>query len=296
MKPKKIKSFLFFSLIIINFFIIIFSSPNNNYIKETKLFSKIDNKTVVLNKSKEEYLNNLSDNIEYNYNKKNELTLLHHNLKKYELNNINSVIWTVSHADINYAVKGIKRAIDFFKNLSLYKDEYRIILYILDEVPYYLENKGINFNLYYGFVDREDLRLFMPSYKTFLNNNYGIMNVKLNYEFYISYFTHEVSHILTENILKSIDKEIRTAHHEYIAYIVQMETMDEALLKNILRNFISEKWSVFESSRNITYEYYLINSDGFAVKSYLFYKSYDGNNFFSKIFELDNEIFMASHK
>jgi len=296
MKPKKLKLLIIYSLAAINFLTIILSSPNNNYLKNTKLFSKIDNKTVDLNKSKDTGFNKLSDNIEYNFNKNNDLTLLNYNLKKYEFNEINTVIWTNSFSDIKYAVKGIKRAINFFKNISLYKDEFKINLYILDEPPHYLLNKGINFNLYYGFVDREDLRLFMPSYRIFLNNEYGIMNIKLNKEFYISYFTHEAAHIFTENILRENEKNIRVAYHEYIAYLVQMETMEDPLLKNILINFMSEKWSVFESARNITYEYYLINSDGFAVKSYLFYKSYDGRNFFTEIFHKENSFLISAYK
>jgi len=295
MKPKKLRLLIIYSLIIINFLVIAVSSPDNKKSNHTKLFGKIDKKRVALNKSKDSSFNNVSENIEYNYNKNNELTLLNYNLKKYEFSRINTVIRTNSSADVDHAVKGIERAVNFFKNITLYKDKFKINIYILDEVPDYMLNKGISFNLYYGFVDREDLIMFMPSYKIFLRNEYGIMNIKLNKEFYISYFSHEAAHVITENILKDLDKNVRIAYHEFIAYLVQMDTMEDQLLKNILVNFNGEKWLVFESSKNITYEYYLINSDGFAVKSYLFYKSYEGSNFFAGLFEKENTFLITVH-
>jgi hypothetical protein len=217
---------------------------------------------------------------EHKIKKYRELAKLQKKLTVLTNDEYNYIIYTEDPLYSKMIINGIKRAVHCYKEMGFYEKSFPLEVYVLKTLPEYITKRGITFNSVYAFVDRNDNKIFIPSYKLFKSSNTGIMGLKLNREFYMTYITHEVSHVLTEHYLIKLGKTISSESHEFISYTIQLKTMNGKLRDNILKEFKNKKWHPYESIKEINYEYYLFNANGFAVKSFLFYQTYEGWEYF----------------
>ncbi len=95
---------------------------------------------------------------------------------------------------------------------------------------------------------------------------FGCLNITK--EFHISIITHEVAHRLYHLILEQRNKVVSRALHEFVAYVVQIETMKEPEKTRVLNLWRGEVLSGIENINTIVWA---LNPNRFAIMAYRFF-------------------------
>lgn len=184
---------------------------------------------------------------------------------------------------IDAVCTGAQRAIDFYREKGFESDR-PIDIIIHDNVPEHIQAQGYSWDLVFGFVDTDDLRLYLPPKSMALSKwSRGILNTPVDEEFYISIAAHETTHILNQHFFAPECKLMPSEQQEFIAYAAQISTMEQSRKELVLQKFSQERWGPFESGNDINPSYHMVNPHGFGVKSYLFFNTEMGQNFFSDV-------------
>jgi len=191
-------------------------------------------------------------------------------------------IYTMDLESVEYVCAGIERSLTFFKYQNKISD--RIIdVVINDHVPAHIEAQGYNWSMVYGFVDTDDLRLYLPPVNMALNSwRRGLMETQVDHEFYMSIAAHETTHILNQHFFALNCKLMPSEQQEFIAYSVQVTTMNESRRNEVIQNFQERRWGPFQDESDINPSYHLINPHGFGLKSYFFFQTPKGVDFFER--------------
>lgn len=106
-----------------------------------------------------------------------------------------------------------------------------------------------------------------------------IFGEKMSRELYRSFIAHEVAHAIAQNNFRIPHPSV--AAHEYIAYLVQLATMEQALRNRILGRFNHEP---FTGDQEISELFFALGPEIFAIKSYRhFAKSGNGDAFIQRL-------------
>lgn len=180
--------------------------------------------------------------------------------------------------DGQLACAGVTRAISFFKQWNL-QSEKPIEIIIAEDISPLRVEQGFSWEIVYGFLDPRDLRVYMGPY-ALVNKNSGLMSLPFSEEFYISYVAHEVTHILAQHFYGHACKLMPKEQQEYIAYFSQISTLNPELRKEIIDAFAEKRWEPFAGIHDIHPGYHDMNPAGFAVKSYIYGSTPEGQKVF----------------
>ncbi|PIP94790.1 MAG: hypothetical protein COW00_18600 [Bdellovibrio sp. CG12_big_fil_rev_8_21_14_0_65_39_13] len=191
-------------------------------------------------------------------------------------------IYTMDLESVELVCSGIERSLSFFNKQG--RTTNRIIdVVINDHVPAHIEAQGYNWNMIFGFVDNDDLRLYLPPVGMAMSTwKRGLMETEVDHEFYVSIAAHETTHILNQHFFAPDCKLMPSEQQEFIAYSVQVATMNESRRKEVIQNFNERRWGPFQEESDINPSYHLINPHGFGLKSYFFFQTPKGEDYFER--------------
>jgi hypothetical protein len=159
---------------------------------------------------------------------------------------------------------GLTRAEKFFR-------EYGIN--ILYPIKVNLHDRGMkNHYGHIGAYDAANRRVDMLTLKQSrrLCEMLSPFDISMNESLYISFAAHEFAHAIAGQNFTYSQPSILA--QEYIAYVVQIETMDKDLREKILRRY---SVPAFASADEMSMLYYELNPSAFGVKSYRHFKGLD---------------------
>ena len=186
--------------------------------------------------------------------------------------------------DYSIGCEGVKRAELFFKNWGFSIDSPVNIVFKKNvKVKYFGEEIIV-----YGYFERSTMTVYMSSLTSPLVSNPDRKNFKIKphkfpglsesqrnmmaLEFHKSVVAHEVGHLYAQhnfNILnnkKSLHMVMGHGVHEYIAYLVQLTTMDRSLKDMVLSQYKTN--DSFDMDSHINALIHGHDPHGFGIKSY----------------------------
>lgn len=96
-----------------------------------------------------------------------------------------------------------------------------------------------------------------------------------------SFLRHELAHIAVWQILGPEATRLRHEWHEFVAYAIQLDRMDERLLRTLLANYPDAR--AFAELSEVNEFIYGMNPDVFAVMAYLTYREKGGKEFVRRL-------------
>ena len=96
-----------------------------------------------------------------------------------------------------------------------------------------------------------------------------------------SFLRHELAHIAVWQILRPDARRLRHEWHEFVAYAVQLDLMDGALVRTLLGNYADAQ--AFGELTEVNEFVYGMNPDRFAVMAYLTYREKGAQDFVRRL-------------
>ena len=171
------------------------------------------------------------------------------------------------------AYKAIKRALRFFKS-SGYEIKTPIDIEFVKNTTNTEKNAQNCKSTTKQFLCQYNRKTKCIKISSWINNSYWNRKVfgifPLDIEFFTSMVTHEVGHVIFDSILESRGETTDHSFHEFIAYIVQIETMKKSHKSKVLSLWPKEKLpSVFAINSFV----WMAEPNKFSVLSYRLFKS-----------------------
>lgn len=96
-----------------------------------------------------------------------------------------------------------------------------------------------------------------------------------------SFLRHELAHIAVWQILGPDARRLRHEWHEFLAYAIQLDRIDEPLLRALLANYPDAR--TFAEMSEVNEFIYGMNPDRFAVMAYLTYREKGAQDFVRRL-------------
>ena len=200
-------------------------------------------------------------------------------------NKNNVSIYYTFNEDYSIGCEGVKRAESFFKLWGFSIDSPINIVFKKNvKVKYFGEEIIV-----YGYFERSSMTVYMSSLTSSLVNNPDRKNFKIKphqfpglsesqrnimaLEFHKSVVAHEVGHLYAQHNFNIFNNNKKNLHitmghgvHEYIAYLVQLTTMDSSLKDMVLSQYKTNYSFDMDSHINALIHGY--DPHRFGIKSY----------------------------
>jgi len=148
-------------------------------------------------------------------------------------------------ADLKSACEGIKRVQKFFLNYGFKRDGKEIVIVFKNEVrppSTLVGSQVIQAPRVYGFYNRGTGVVELSSWDTeYLKNRSVFGSLPVTLEYHSSVAAHEIAHRYHHLIAASMGSEMGHANSEFVAYSVQIESMQEDDRRKVLALWPGEK-------------------------------------------------------
>lgn len=172
-------------------------------------------------------------------------------------------------ADI--ACTAVKRAMTFFKSYG-YDISPSIDIEFVKKTPDDGRKSGKITAPFFCQYNRKNKRIRISSWTNKASRERKAFgSFPLDKEFFTSMVAHEVGHLLFDSILESRDDKTGHSFHEFIANVVQIETMGEPHKSKVISLWGNDK---LPSLYAINPFFWMMDPDRFAVLSHRLFKSY----------------------
>ena len=186
--------------------------------------------------------------------------------------------------DYMLVCQGLRNAVDFFHRQGIdIKHSIKVMVHD-GAIKDHLEHIG----LYNSAHERVDI--LSHRYARLLSEKTPPFGAQMDDSMYISFATHEFAHAIAEQSFM-YEPHSRVVQ-EYIAYVVQLDSMGEALREQIVGSY---QVAAFESFDEVSLIYYLLDPSAFGVKAYKHFSTLDDpDKFINKL--LTGEIRAANQR
>lgn len=190
----------------------------------------------------------------------------------------------IQEAELEKICKGIESSINWHTGFELeIPPLIEVHLSSPEEWDVEIEQK----NNFVGLVTGPGKNIWLQPFSLAREVETDLFSEKLDLQSYLSYVVHEVSHVVTlyNYQMRFPGVTMPVEQSEFIAYTAQMSLLPSSIAEKVLSRFQDKRWQPFNDEQEVSQVYHQMNPFGFAVKSYIYAQTDEGEIYMRNILE-----------